>query len=106
MVSGLNSGDILVLNNNITQDGADEITIAKSLTIKGNGHTIDAQGKSSIFTVNSNGVVLENITFINGKTTESGSAVHFNGGGSIVNSTFINCSTTIYNLYMGGCCLL
>ena len=67
------------------------IFINRSLTIDGQGHTIDAKFKSRIFLINSSKVILKNIIFINGAGMSSG-ALHFdnNSVGYIINSTFIN----------------
>ena len=56
---------VLELTNNITQDGNNIISISKSITINGNGVTIDAQGKSGIFSSSADYLYLNNITFKN-----------------------------------------
>ncbi|WP_407416089.1 right-handed parallel beta-helix repeat-containing protein, partial [Methanobrevibacter sp.] len=66
----------------------DGIVIDRPVTINGNGYTIDAKSQARIFQVNCNDVVLENITFINGNTTGSGSAVYFSESGRIINCNF------------------
>ncbi|MEE1135045.1 MAG: hypothetical protein UHW60_09755, partial [Methanobrevibacter sp.] len=77
------------------------ITISKSLTINGNGFTIDAQGKSRIFNIASEiTVALNNITFINGYVDGDGGAVYFGGSGEILNCNFINNNVT--GLYGSG----
>ena len=89
-ISSLNDGDVLDLTNNITQDGNAEITISKSITINGNGVTIDAQGKSRIFNITANNVILKDIIFTNGKTTDDGGAVFFLKDGEVTNCKFTN----------------
>lgn len=86
-IKSCNGGDIINLNNDIMQDGKSEILISKSLTVNGNGHTIDAQKKSRVFNITAEDVVLNNITFINGKYYDYGGAVTLDG----VNCTIINC---------------
>ena len=68
------------------------IVINKKLTINGNGHTINAQNKSRIFKVKVEGVVLNNINFINGKISTAGGAiyVHHFCSVDVINSTFSN----------------
>ncbi|MDR0911041.1 MAG: hypothetical protein LBM96_00385 [Methanobrevibacter sp.] len=78
----------------------------RSLTIQGeskDGVIIDAQGSGSIFIIGANNITLSNITFINGKTTDSGGAIYNTGNNTkIINSNFNNNSANeggaIYNL--------
>ncbi len=61
-----NAQDVLNLERDyVYSSGIDTITegilINKPLTINGNGHTIDANGKSRIFKVVSNGVTINNV---------------------------------------------
>ena len=66
------------------------ITISKSITVNGKGHTIDVNGGSiRIFTVSANNVVLENIIFRNG-VSSFGGAISFNNIAKVINCTFIN----------------
>ena len=56
------------LNTNYTYssgDSRDGIRIDKTLTINGNGHSIDGDGVARIFNITGNGVVLNNITIKN-----------------------------------------
>lgn len=71
-------------------DFPDGITINKALTINGNNHVIDADFNSRIFIIYSSGVVLNNIKFINGKSSSEGGAVRFEAGGEINNCEFVN----------------
>ena len=90
-INSLNNGDVLNLTNNVTQNGASHITISKSITINGNGITIDAKGKSRIFYINGGAtVVLNNITFTNGYQREDGGAIYNeNAKVTITGSQFI-----------------
>ena len=67
----------------------DGIVIDHSLTIDGNGHTIDADHQARIFKISRNGinVVLQNIIFINGWTRDIGGAAIF-GNCTVINCTF------------------
>ena len=101
-ISSLSTGDTLELRNNVVQDGSGVISISKSITINGNGFTIDAQGRSAIFNIGNVNVELININFINAKNTQGGGAVYFTGSGSVIDSSFVNCTTTIDGMYDGG----
>ena len=75
------------------------ITINKPLTIDGNGHKLDAQSKSRIFNINSNNVILKNITFVGGDNPNGGAIYNYGGDNcSIVSCDFTDCSS----LYLGG----
>ena len=64
-VSSASNGDTIILQNNILADGNDK-KFSKSITIDGNGHTIDANGKYYIFNQNSAGhFIFKNIKFTN-----------------------------------------
>ena len=96
-----NGGSEITLDKNYScEDGfsAKRIMISKQITIDGQGHTIDAQGKASIFFVNVDNVVLKNIIFKNGKSDGSGGAIFWNKGaaGSVSNCTFIDNSADSY----------
>ena len=63
------------------------LTIEKSLTIEGNGHTIDAAGLINIFQITADNVVLNNITFINTNSTKSGGAIIWTGSNGVLNNS-------------------
>ena len=102
--SGLNTligtcqnGDVIYLNSDLTDNDRDswEINIDKSITIDGQGHTINAQQMSSIFYVfdDAEGVTLKNIIFTNGQSPYAnvGGAITWCGqNGKIINCTFNN----------------
>ena len=87
------------LINDYTFNGSDkEISITKAITINGNGFTINALEKSRIFNIESSGhIVLNNITFINGKSDLGGAILFGNNVSDIVidNCKFINNSATL-----------
>ena len=70
-----------------------------NIVIDGNGHTINGAGKARIFNILSNNVILKNINFINGHSSENGGAIYVENAISNckINSTFINNSA-----YNGG----
>ena len=82
--------DILILNNDISQEGSSSITIQNSLTIDGNGHTIDAQGKSGIFKINYANVTLMNIIFKNARSGNFGAIEIYDSNCSLINCSFEN----------------
>ena len=66
--------DVIELKQNYKYSPTDNvakggITINRSMTINGNGHTIDASDSVRIFIVNASNVVLNNISFINGNAS-------------------------------------
>ena len=79
-------------------DFVDGIVINRSVTINGNGFTINAKGKARIFEVLVDNVVVKNIVFKNGNITGDGGAVHFGGSGTVENCNFTNNSAD----YAGG----
>lgn len=96
LIDNASDNGIINLEHNYTYTvGTDNITegisISKNLTINGNGFTIDAQGKSRIFNIDSGtNVVLNNIIFINGFTEGNGGAILSYGNVNIAESSFIN----------------
>ena len=93
-------GGTVDLKNNYTYDDTfsnSGITIAKPITINGNGFTINALGQSRIFNINAlSNVTLKNITFINGRSNLGG-AIIFNNAVSNVeidHCKFINNTAT------------
>ncbi|MBE6499875.1 MAG: hypothetical protein E7Z80_04955 [Methanobrevibacter thaueri] len=113
-INNASSGDSIKLNKNIIQNGLSQIYINKTLTIDGNGHTINADGKSRIFSINADNVVLNNISFINGNSLNDnskwtydrihilencGGAIFWNGvNGTIKNCNFINNTVNCTNI--------
>ena len=61
-------GSTITLENNYAHDNSfkeDYISIAKNITVDGNGYTINAKKASGIFNINATNVVLNNIVFVN-----------------------------------------
>ena len=95
LINDASPGDILELDKDYQNDGSvssDGITISKAITIDGKGHTLDAKGKSRIFRLSADNIILKNITFINGYSTESGGAIYNTDNFKISSCNFINCS--------------
>ncbi|WP_407416164.1 right-handed parallel beta-helix repeat-containing protein [Methanobrevibacter sp.] len=95
-INNASEGSTIELLNNYTYDDtfqADGIMINKSLTIEGNGFTIDGANKARIFFINAtNDITLNNIVFANG-LSELGGAILFNQSVNevnISNSVFTN----------------
>ncbi|MDO5832468.1 MAG: Ig-like domain-containing protein, partial [Methanobrevibacter sp.] len=92
-INSASSGDIVTLSGNYSGSGS-HIKIDKSLTIEGNGATLDAKGLSKIFEITGKGVAINNINFKNGHSASAG-AIDWWGGGSnglLTNCNFINCT--------------
>ena len=66
-----------------------------NFVMDGQGHYIDAGGKSRIFLVTGNYVTIKNVKLING-FSEEGGAIHFNRNGTVENCTFINNTANLY----------
>lgn len=84
-------------NDNGYSDGI--IIKIDNLVIDGQGHSINANGKSRIFNIQSDNVVLKNLVILNGHADSSGGAVYWNGeNGRIIDCVFQNSKST----YSGG----
>ena len=69
------------------------IYITKSLTIDGQGHTIDGSNSARIFQISADNVTIKNINFINCKSETSGSAIYWESTAGVVSGcSFVNCS--------------
>lgn len=99
IINNANKGDTILLTQNYTYDSGfinTGISINKSLTIDGNGFTLDGAKSGRIFNINADGVVLKNLIMTNGNITDililkKGGAISWIGSeGVIVNCTFIN----------------
>ena len=94
IIDAASPGDTIKLEDNYTNDGtitADGIAISKAITIDGNGHTLNANGKSRTFVINTSGVTIKNTIFTNGHQDNTGSAIYWSGCTvNVLNCTFIN----------------
>ena len=79
-------------DSNNDKDYVEGITInLDNFIIDGQGHTIDAKKQSRIFNIKSKNVILKNIIFINGNSSEDGGAIYWAGtNATIINSTVKN----------------
>ena len=93
-INNAEEGSTIKLENNYTYDDSfeyDYISIAKNITVDGNGYTIDAKSASGIFNVTAADVVLNNIAFINAISDNGiGGAIYSEGNLGISNSIFEN----------------
>ena len=94
IIDAASPGDTIKLEDNYTNDGSiteDGIAISKAITIDGNGHTLNANGKSRTFVINTSGVTIKNTIFTNGHQDNTGSAIYWSGCTvNVLNCTFIN----------------
>ena len=101
--NAISSGNPLTLDRDFAfVEGDDDalkngIVISSPITIIGDNHIIDANSLARIFVIESDDVLLNGITFKNGKTTDSsdydtnGGAVYIHGGHTTLeNCSFIN----------------
>ena len=97
----INANDNVILDKNYTFDESKDslISINKQKTIDGNGHAIDANGKSNIFNVDSTNVTFKNIVFLNGNTAITFSNV---GNAILENCKFINSPSEQDVIYFSG----
>ena len=81
LITNASSGDTIILDKDYKNTGSEsEITIGKVLTIIGNGHIIDADGKSRIFNIPSYGSNANEYIYIDEVVFKNGYA---NGGGAV-----------------------
>ncbi len=66
------------------------VVINKSITINGNGYTIDGKNLARMFVVKSEDVEIDNITFINGNTGGNGGAIDVYNSTTISGCNFTN----------------
>ena len=91
-IYNLDDGDVL----NLTKDyyylsGSTEgIYIINSITIDGNGHTINANNQSVIFNVYANNTVLKNIKFVAANGQYGGAIYLYASGCQLINCSFID----------------
>ena len=75
-----NSDSVVNLNQNYTYNSGETafingIIINREVTINGNGYAIDGANAARIFDIQSGGVILNNIVFINGHSSSDGGAI-------------------------------
>ena len=83
-INNASEGSTITLENDYIYDNGfdgEGISISKTLTIQGNGHSIDALKQSRIFKITASNIVLTNLTFKNGYSN-SGGAIYVSGGSS------------------------
>ena len=93
-------GGILVLYRDYTYNGehGKGILINKTITIDGNGHTLNGNHTSRMFNISADNVVIKNLNFINGNAyglyfsnDAGGGAIYWNGAnGYVENCNFTN----------------
>ena len=90
-----NDADAEDLKKGITIDGTK--LQGQTLTINGNGHTINGNQKARIFTIiNNANVIIENLKIINGFHSENGGAIYSQGNLNLINCTFTNNTADYY----------
>ena len=89
IINNSDENSTVILNKNYASVG-DEITVKKSLTIDGGGHSLNGINASRIFYIQTDNVVIKNINFINGYSENNGGAVFLSIDSDDCN--FINCT--------------
>ena len=94
LIDSQESGSTIYLNCSYEHDDdfkENEIRLNKTLTIEGNNHSLDGKNRVRILYIHANDVVLKNITFKNGYSSESIGALGCKGSNlTIINCNFIN----------------
>ncbi|MEE0942700.1 MAG: hypothetical protein UIB63_06285 [Methanobrevibacter sp.] len=91
-----NANNELKLTRNYTYTDTDSnfqngIEIRKNIVIDGNGFTINGNGKSKAFNIQTKTIILKNIHFENCNNDKGGAIYFYNvNNGEIINSTFTN----------------
>ena len=98
-INGANPGDVIRLSGNYSaSDNSSRVAINKKVTITSSSTaTLDGKGLCGIFNVKSDGVVISNLKFINGKIT-TGGAIRI----SAVNVTISDCEFEDNHAYLWG----
>ena len=102
-------GDVITLNKNYAYnsltDDAKGVTIAKSITIDGDGHYIDGKNLARAFYIDGNNVTLKNIVIKSTYRNERGAAIVWNGENGELSNVYItdsNSTSPSGNLAGGG----
>ncbi|MDO5852341.1 MAG: hypothetical protein Q4Q23_07625, partial [Methanobacteriaceae archaeon] len=94
-INDTNRGETLNLTGNYTRNGEEYltgITINRTITINGDGFTIDGMNNGRIFQINTDGnLTLNNMTLTKGTTTNTDCGAIYNNGGTL---TINNCTLT------------
>ncbi|MER2013187.1 MAG: hypothetical protein ABS871_00960, partial [Methanobrevibacter sp.] len=93
IIDSVHEGDwVSISKDYYAADDLKTLNIGKSITFKGNGHTLDGKQLDRIMSVSLNPdqtVVLENLNFINGKLSWTNGAGLYASGGAV---TLVNCT--------------
>jgi len=102
LINSANQGDTIVLKNDVVQNGTSLINIAKSITINGENHIVDAQNKSNIFYLAADNICLNNIIFKNFRCSYNNPTIDIRCNNTeISNCDFINSNGTGYIIQIG-----
>ena len=94
LINSSSDSTILLDRDYAIQPNETYISISRSITLDGQGHTIDAAASNRIFSVSASGVVIKNVTLTNAKSSQ-GAAIRWSGNdGRLENARFINCTAS------------
>lgn len=90
-------GDTILLDKNYkyleSDDMLEGVIINKTLTIDGQGNTIDGSNLARVFNVSANNVIIKNINFIDCSAIKEGGVIYWFGvDGSVSGCNFTDCS--------------
>ena len=91
-INGNNDSDVYLDSDYKFENASDSnfingIIINRSVTIHGNGFTIDGNNTSRMFLISTSNIIFKNITFTNGMASKSGGVIY--GTSTVINCTFI-----------------
>ena len=98
IITSASDGDVIYFAGDYRYDSSTDsslingITISKSLTFEGNGHSINGNGQARIFSISSGTIILSNIKFINSWSNNADYSGAVNLYGSTIKLTVEGCS--------------
>ena len=85
-----NQTEIDLKHDYVFQEGDDVVKIPDNMKINGNGFTVDGDGKSAIFEVTGDNVVISDIILTNANASEGGAIVWNGNNGTLQKAKLIN----------------
>lgn len=99
LITGENSNEI-ILNNDYVYDESTDVNMTagivcrKSISVDGQGHIVDAKGKTRVFTMYKGNLTLKNIKIMNAFSKQNAGAIRaYSDNILLINCTFINCTS-------------
>ena len=94
------TGAVILSKNYTYNESSDSgltegIIIDKSLTVDGNGFTMDCGGKTRAFIINADNTTIQNLKIINGHHDEKGGAIYWNASNGRINNSILENNTAL-----------